>query len=93
MESEDTTPIGFKKTSFNIALDDWNFCKEHNFKFNVLMQERIAQLRAIENGVIVENVNIEREKKEKFIKMCEEMREFMREKGVIDEYIKRYVNG
>lgn len=76
-------------TSCNISNDDWLFCKKHGLKFATLLQERIAQIKAVENGAIVENVQLERAKKEKFIQMCEKFTRYLDEKGLIDDFYKQ----
>ena len=77
----------FKNLTTTISIDDHRYCKEHGLKFNVLIQERIAQLRAIESGAIVENVTATRERLEKVSNRLQQALDFINSHGLIDKYI------
>lgn len=80
----------FRLTSANISEEDWQFCKLRHLKFSVLLQERIAQIRAVESGAIVSNVEQERVKREKFQTHFQNAIDFLQEKNLINEYWERY---
>ena len=93
-EAENTKNIkeGTRMTSVNLSIDDWNFCKQHNLKFSTLLQDRVAQLRAIESGAIVENVQEERRKKEVFMEKFNKALEYLETKGLTHEFADNFLN-
>lgn len=62
-------------TSVQISEADHKFVKSNGFKFSELMKEIIFQKKSVMEGVTSDNVFEERKKKERFIKMSEELRD------------------
>ena len=76
-------------TSVQITDDDYKFIKEHSLKFSELMREAITNKKQLIEGLIVDNVSVERQQKEKFKEMAEKLRNFIEDKGLIDELLKQ----
>ena len=76
-------------TSVQLKEEDHKFCKEMGFKFSELLRSAIDEKRKLHAGIVVDNVLEERRKKENFIKISEDMRAFINEKGLIDEFLER----
>lgn len=94
MENEPENPdfdksvsLDTRLTSVNITTEDWLFCKRQRLQFSQLLRERICQLRAIDSGAIVENVQEERRKKENFMFLCEKQRDFMEKEGILNKFL------
>lgn len=62
-------------TSVQISDADHKFVKSNGLKFSELMREAIFQRKSVMEGVTADNVFTERAKREKFQKMCEELRD------------------
>ena len=79
----------YRNLTTTISVEDYDFCKQHGLKFNVLLQERIAQIKAVESGAIVANVDREREKREMFQNRLQFVLDKVGEKNpeLIDEII------
>jgi hypothetical protein len=79
-------PLMTRLTSCNITNEDWYYCKQQGLKFSTLLQERIAEHRAITSGAIVQNVQEERRKREVFQEKAQKLFDFLEAKGLTEEF-------
>ena len=80
----------YRNMTTTISLDDWKYAKEKGLKFNVLLMERIAQVRAQETGAIVENVQIAHTKIENLAKKLQFVFDYANKKGFGDDMLKEW---
>jgi len=76
-------------TSLKVSEEDKKFCQEQGIPFSQAFREGVQARRVVQGGHIVENVAIERERKEKFIELSEKLMGFIESKGLMDEWLKQ----
>jgi hypothetical protein len=81
--------IGRKQTSCWLNADDWQWCKSHHLMFSVLLSQKIAELRNIDDGVTTNDILKEREKREKFQSMLDNAVKFIRDRHLIEEWVRQ----
>ena len=68
-------------TSVKLSEDEYNFCKSNGLQFSALLREAIFNHKQVIEGVIVDNVQEERRKREKFQQMMENLRDFIQKEN------------
>lgn len=89
MKQRSTTfPQGQVKICTTVNRDDVEYCEKHNLMYSQLLRGAIRDHKVHENEPDVVLSSRETNKKLKFFQeTLEKMRDFMQEKGVLNEYI------
>jgi hypothetical protein len=75
-------------TSVQLTEEDFNFVKSNHLKFSELLRESINKHKDIISGVIIENIEEERRKVKIWREMAEDLKEFLKEKNLLDNWLK-----